>query len=209
MMQSNDPDPVGTESPPAPARFGPIEVAFIRRYTHLLERVAKEASTEVLQDALAAPDDVGGLASILDQVGATLPPPVPDPLRRARMRGVRIKRELLERAGGTLSTGEAAGFLGVTPQAIHGRRTRRTLLGVRAANGDYVYPAFQFGSHGVLPGLADVLAAFQVDEPWTQLSVLLSPAGRLGGQTPLQALCDGRVTDAIEAVASYGEHVGT
>jgi hypothetical protein len=208
-MGSSEDDLVGTAPPPAQTRFGPIEIAFIQRYTHVLERVAQEAPTQVLQDALAAPDDVGGLAGVLEQVGATLPPPRPDPLAAARMRGVRIKRELLERAGGALSTGEAASLLGVTPQAVHGRRTRGTLLGVRAANGDYLYPAFQFTSQGVLPGLAEVLAAFQVSEPWTHLSVLLSPAGRLGGQTPLQALREGRVPAAIEAVASYGEHVAT
>jgi hypothetical protein len=205
----NDHDAAGTAAPPEPTRFGPIETAFIRRYTHLLERVAMEASTEVLQDALAAPDDVGGLAGVIDRVGATLPPPRTDPLAGARMRAVRVKRELMERAGGALSTGEVAGLLGVTPQAIHGRRSRGTLLGVRAPNGDYLYPAFQFTAQGLLPGLADVLAAFQVGDPWTQLSVLLGPAGRLGGQTPLQAMREGRVTDAIEAVASYGEHVAT
>jgi hypothetical protein len=190
-----------------PARFGPIEIAFIRRYTHVLERVAQEASQEVLQDALAAQDDVGGLAGVLERVGATLPPPQPDPLAGARMRAVRIQRELLERAGGAYTTGQAAELLGVTPQAIHGRRTRGTLLALRGPNGDYLYPGFQFSTRGVLAGMAEVLAAFQVHDPWTQLSVLLSPAGQLGGFTPVQALLEGQVQQAIEAVAAYGEHV--
>jgi hypothetical protein len=190
-----------------PARFGPIEQAFIRRYTHVLERVAQEASAEALQDALAAPDDVGGLAGVLEHVGATLPPPQPDPLTAARMRAVRIKREFVERAGGAIPTGQVAALLGISPQAVHGRRNRGTLLALRAPNGDYLYPAFQFSAQGVLPGLAEVLGAFQVREPWTQLSVLLSPAGRLGGVPPLQVLLEGGVREAMEAVASYGEHV--
>lgn len=187
-------------------RFNPIETAFIRRYLHVLERVAQQASPEVLQDALAAQDDIGGLASVLERVGATLPPPQPDPLAAARMRAVRIKRELLERAGGAYTTGQVAELLGVTPQAIHGRRMRGNLLALRGPNGDYLYPAFQLTGRGVLPGLAEVLAAFQVEDPWTRLSVLLGPAGRLGGHTPLQALLEGRVADAVHAVAAYGEH---
>lgn len=189
--------------------FGPIQIAFLRRYTQFLERIALEAPPEALQDALSASDDVGGIAGLVEEVGPTLPPPEPDPLAAARMRAVRVKRELLERAGGAWSTGEAAHFLGVTPQAVHGRRSRGTLLAVRAANGDYVYPVFQFYKHGILPGIGDVLRAFQVQEPWTRLSVLLSPAGRLGGRTPLQAILDGHVQEAMEAVASYGEHVAT
>lgn len=190
-------------------RLGPIEIAFVRRYTHVLERVAREASTEALEDALAAPDDLGGLVGVLEEVGTTLPPPDPDPLAAARLRAVRMKRELLERAGGAWSTGRVAEFLGITPQAVHGRRSRGTLLGVRAPNGDYVYPVMQFHSHGVVPGMAEVLRAFQVEDPWTQLSVLLSSAGRLGGQTPLQAVLEEHIQEAMEAVASYGDHVAT
>lgn len=188
-------------------RHGHLEDAFVRRYTNVLERVAREAPPQVLEDALAAPDDLGGLAGVLERVGTALPPPEPDPLATARIRGVRIKRELLERAGGAWGTGQVARFLGITPQAVHGRRSRGTLLGLRAPNGDYVYPAVQFHDHGVLPGLADVLRAFQVADSWTRLSVLLSPAGQLGGQTPIQALLDGRVQEASEAVESFGEHV--
>ena len=189
-------------------RLGPIEIAFVRRYTHVLERVAREAPHEMLEEALAAPDDVGGLANVLENVAPTLPPPDPDPLAAARMRAVRVKRELLERAGGAWGTGQVARFLGVTPQAVHGRRARGTLLGLRAPNGDFVYPAFQFRNHGLVPGLAEVLRAFQVEDPWTQLSVLLGPSGRLGGTTPVQALLGGQVQEAMEAVGSYGEHVG-
>lgn len=189
--------------------FGPIESAFLQRYTPFLERVARAASMEALREALAASDELGGLAGVLEEVGTTLPPPEPDPLAPARMRAVRIKRELLERAGGAWSTGEVARFLGVSPQAVHGRRARGTLLGLRAANGDYVYPVFQFFKNGLVPGLSDVLRAFQINEPWTQLSVLLAPSGRLGGETPLDALLAERVQEAMEAVASYGEHVAT
>ena len=199
------------EAPPTAGRrrLGPIEIAFVRRYTHVLERVAREAPPEMLEDALAASDDLGGLAGVLERVAPTLPPPDPDPLAAARMRAVRVKRELVEQAGGAWGTGQVAQFLGVTPQAVHGRRARGTLLGLRAPNGDFVYPAFQFHNHGVLPGLADVLRAFQVEDPWTQLSVLLGPSGRLGGAAPIQALLQGQVQEVMEAVGSYGEHVGS
>lgn len=193
----------------ATGHWGPIQFAFLIRYSRFLERVAREAPVEALQDAVAASDDVAGIAGLVEAVGPTLPPPEPDPLASARMRAVRVKRELLTEAGGAWSTSDVARFLGVTPQAVHGRRARGTLLAVRAANGDFMYPAAQFHQDGVLPGMGDVLLAFQTDDPWTQLAVLTGPAGRLGGKTPLQALLDGQVEEAKEAVASYGEHVAT
>jgi len=78
---------------------------------------------------------------------------------------------------------------------------------VPRANGEFLYPAFQFTEDGTLPGLARVLQAFQVEGPWTRLSVLLSPADAVDGRTPLGALRDGDVEGAILAVSTYGEHL--
>jgi hypothetical protein len=93
----------------------------------------------------------------------------------------------------------------VTPAAVHARRQRGTLLAVRQANGEFLYPACQFTDEGSLPGLGRVLAAFQVEGEWTRLSVLLSPAPSLDGEAPLDALRRGDVAGAVEAVANYGE----
>jgi hypothetical protein len=57
------------------------------------------------------PNERGDLALVLEEM-TTLPPPERDPLAAARLRAVRIKRELLERAGGAWSTGEVPHQLG-------------------------------------------------------------------------------------------------
>ncbi|HEU0015902.1 MAG TPA: hypothetical protein VFQ45_19645 [Longimicrobium sp.] len=180
--------------------------AFMRRYSGVLERVAGAATDQALADALAARDDVGGLAELLARV-APLDPPSPDPLGRARARGARGKTELLARAGGALRLAQAARRLGVTAQAVHARRKRGTLLAVPHSNGEFLYPACQFTPDGgALPGLAAVLQAFAVRSPWTQLSVLLAPHGALGGRTPLEALAQGQAEQVVAAVRTYGEH---
>ena len=185
----------------------PLRSAFLSRYGGLLERRAASASTESMQTALAAEDEVGGLAGLLAEVGPLAPPPR-DPLAAARARGAKQKGELLARAGGALSAGVVAKLMGVTPAAVHARRQRGTLFAVRQANGEFLYPACQFGDEGPLPGLGQVLAAFRVDGAWTRLSVLLSPAPGLQGQTPLEALSQGDVVGAVDAAASYGEQDG-
>jgi hypothetical protein len=183
-----------------------MAAAFIQRYSSLLERLGQTASDEAIAQALGAPDEVGGLAALLAEVGPATPPAV-DPLASARARGAQAKGELLQQAGGALRLGEVARRLGVTPQAVHARLKRGTLLAVPQANGEWLYPACQFGPDGALPGLATLLQAFTVRSPWTQLSVLLAPAAALGGGTPLQALQAGNPEAAARAVSTYGEHV--
>ena len=181
--------------------------AFLNRYGRLLQRLSEAAPEQAISDALSASDDVGGLAGLLAQVGP-LSPAAPDPFAPARARGAQAKVELLRQAGGGLRLGNAARLLGVSTQAVHARRKRGTLLAVPQANGEWLYPACQFGPDGALPGLGAVLQAFQVRSPWTQLAVLLAPADVLGGQTPLQALQAGHGDAAVEAVATFGEQGG-
>ena len=130
-----------------------------------------------------------------------------NPLAEARARGAQAKVELLERSGGGLSAAVVAERIGTTVAAVHARREGGTLLALPMANGEHVYPAFQFSGHDVIPGLARVLHAFEVEGAWTRLSVLLSPADVLGGRTPLDALRGGDVDGAAAAVSTYGEHL--
>ncbi len=53
-------------------------------------------------------------------------------------------------------------------------------------------------------GLAEVLAAFTVRDPWTQLSVLLSPQDALDGRSILDALHAGEVQAAVGVANSFG-----
>jgi hypothetical protein len=180
--------------------------AFLKRSVKMLERVSSSASSEALKSALSAPTDVGGVASLLSDLaplGVDLS--AVDPFLEAMARGAAIKRELLTGGGGGLTSSQVARALSITRQAVDKRRSRRALLAVPNGSGEYVYPACQFTSDGVINGLEEVLRAFRIRSPWTQLSVLLASAPALGGKTLLEALKSGALEKAIAIAASFGE----
>src|ERR1019366_9929711 len=172
--------------------------AFLARSVKMLERVGSSASSEALQSALSSPTDVGGVASLLSDLaplGVDLS--AVDPFLEAMAREAAIKRDLLTGGGGRLTSSQVASALGITRQAVDKRRIRRALLAVPNGSGDYVYPACQFTSDGVIAGLEEVLRAFQIQSPWTQLSVLLASAPALGGTTTLEALKSGVLETSV------------
>ena len=191
---------------PADGARQALAQAFLKRSVKMLERVSSSASSEALKSALSSPTDVGGVASLLSDLaplGVDLSRV--DPFLEAMARGVAIKRELLTGGGGGLTSTQVASALGITRQAVDKRRSRRALLAVPNGSGEYVYPACQFTSDGVIHGLEEVLRAFQIRNPWTQLSVMLACAPALGGKTILEALKSGEIERAIAIAAAFGE----
>jgi hypothetical protein len=180
--------------------------AFLKRSVKMLERVGSSASSEALKSALSSPTDVGGVASLLSDLAALgVDLSAMDPFMEAMARGAAIKQELLTSGGGGLTSTQVSSALGITRQAVDKRRSRRALLAVPSGSGDYVYPACQFTSDGVIPGIEEVLRAFQIQSPWTQLSVLLASAPALGGKTILETLKSGAIDRATAIAASFGE----
>ena len=172
----------------------------------MLERVSFSASSEALKSALSSPTDVGGVATLLSDLaplGVDLSGI--DPFVEAMARGAAIKLELLANGGGGLTSSQVANALGITRQAVDKRRLRRALLAVPNGSGEYVYPACQFTSDGVIPGLEEVLRAFQMGNSWTQLSALLTPTPALWGKTIVEALKSGALERAAAVAASYGD----
>src|ERR1039457_18166 len=205
LASASTPFPLMGKHPTDNARQA-LAQAFLRRSVKMLERVSSSASSEALKAALSSPTDVGGVASLLSDLaplGVDLS--AVDPLMEAMARGAAIKRELLTSGGGGLTSSQVSSALGITRQAVDKRRSRRALLPVPNGSGDYVYPACQFTSDGVITGLEEVLRAFQIQSPWTQLSVLLASAPALGGKTTLEALKSGAIERAIAIAASFGE----
>jgi hypothetical protein len=179
---------------------------FLKRSVKMLERMSSTASSETLAAALASPTDIGGVASLLSNL-AVLDVEVSrvDPFVEAMARGAAVKQELLVSAGGGLTSSQVAAALGITRQAVDKRRSRRALLAAPNGSGEYVYPACQFTPQGVIPGLPDVLQAFPIRSPWTQLSALLAPSPALRGMTILEALKGGSLVEAIAVAESFGE----
>jgi hypothetical protein len=179
---------------------------FLRRSMQMLERLSATASTESLNAALSSPSDVGGVASFLSEMaplGVDLS--TVDPFAESLAKGAIVKQELLEQSGGGLTATQVASALRITRQAVDKRRIRGTLLAVPTGSGDYVYPACQFDSDGVIPRLEDVLQSFQIEGPWTRLSVLLAPSPSLRGKSILEALKAGDVERAIAVANAVGE----
>jgi transcriptional regulator with XRE-family HTH domain len=92
----------------------------------------------------------------------------------------------------------------VSRQAVAERRQRRTLLGLRTADGVWVYPAFQFDERGEvlarLPAVLQCLSASEVDD-WTLAGWLVSPLRTLAERSPIQWLAAGGDTATLLAVA--------
>ncbi len=132
------------------------------------------------------------------------------PLVRARLRGIRRKREILEAEGGCVGTAEAAEILGgISKQAVDKRRERQTILALPRGGGEYAFPLWQFDERtrdGLIPGLTQVLRSFSVENPWMRAEFMLAPNVRLGGKRPLDALRDGEAEAAARAASTYGVH---
>jgi hypothetical protein len=107
--------------------------------------------------------------------------------------------------GPFFSTSKIARLLGnVSRQAITDRRRRRTLLGLRTADGAIVYPIFQFNEHNeVLPGLALILQCFdpEVVDDWTVSGWLVAPQKALGRASVIQWLASGRSVETVVHLA--------
>ncbi len=92
---------------------------------------------------------------------------------------------------------------GISRQAVADRRLRRTLLGLKTADGYWVYPVFQFDRRNrVLSGLPEllrILAASGIDD-WSLAGWLASPLRWLGGRTPIEWLRSERDAETLRAI---------
>lgn len=128
-----------------------------------------------------------------------------DPLFEAIQRGLEMKRKILEAEGGALSARQFSERLGITQLSLGRMRKRNQVFWLDVGN-DYVYPTFQLGKKGLLPGIQKVLDAFVVDEAWMRVNFMISGDLRLDGERPIDLIRDGRVGEVALAASAYGEH---
>ena len=167
-------------------------------------RSVVDVSADLSPQELRTPT-VAALRTIMERLLERMPS-AHDPLAKARLRGVLAQRELLDADGGALSVAELAKALGVSRQAIDKRRKGGQLLALEVGKRGYLYPAWQLGRTGLLPGLAEVLAALQADSPWATARFFVSGNDRLGGKRPLDVLRKGNVVAVVAAAEAFGEH---
>jgi hypothetical protein len=127
------------------------------------------------------------------------------PLTAAFLRGAQVKRALLKAEGGVLSAQQLAEHLGITPQGVGKKRDRNQVFWLEVGDG-YVYPAFQVGPNGLLPGIREVLDAFQEEDPWARVNFMLTGDAPLGGRRPIDILREGDVVSVTRAARGFGEH---
>jgi len=96
---------------------------------------------------------------------------------------------------------QAAGRLGITPQAVSERRKTGRLIALRRGR-EWRFPAWQFGDGDALPGLERLAGAY----PGTPLNLsvwAVRPSPDLGGRTPAQELARrGGVDRVLELVGA-------
>ncbi len=128
-----------------------------------------------------------------------------DPLAGARLRGVKVKQELLYSDGQPLRSEEVAQLLGISRQAVDKRRSKGQLLAVSLGRRGYFYPLWQFRDGAVLTGLDRVLPALATFDAWTQLMFIKTGDLRLDSRTPLECLVAGDIDAVVNAAACYGK----
>jgi hypothetical protein len=182
-----------------------VKRALITRVTRALADALRDATPASLQQAVEAPTDAGSMAHLLSMaVIRNAAISVLDPLAAAIVRGAMMKQDMLNRAGGVLDTARVAELLGISRQGVAKRVRSGTLLAIPDGSGHLQFPALQFTDTGTVDGLEKVLAAFNVESPWTRLAVLLDTDETVGGRRVIDALRAGDLDAVLDVVRSFG-----
>lgn len=145
------------------------------------------------------------VAALLQPTTSQLSASNDDPLRAARLRGLKARDELLQAEGGTLKGEEVARLLGCTRQSVDDRRREGKLLAVELGRRGFLYPFWQFTDVGQLAGMDRVLPLLKDHPPLAQMRFFLSGNHQLGGERPLDRLRQGDLGAVEQAAASFGE----
>ena len=149
-----------------------VRKALYRRMVSQLRSALRGATDAQLLRAVEAQTATGSIAEIL--IGAPAEAGTLNDWAEELLRAAEHKREILDAAGGTYTTGQVARLLGRSVATIQQRLRRRTLLALPLAHGEWGFPVVQFTTDGVPSGLPRILQAFGDTDPWVQLSILLS-----------------------------------
>lgn len=185
----------------------PLRSAFLSRSCDALARMSAVLPAQTLGEVVGEPSEYRVLLHALQEPETLSALEEDDPLAAARLRGLAVRAELLKAEGGVLSVNEVATRLGISRQAVDKRRRARQLLALPMGKSRYSYPAWQFSENGVLPGVEEVLQAFQDEAPWSQAAFFLGGNTVLDGQRPIDELRRGNVAGVRRAAALLGEQV--
>jgi hypothetical protein len=179
--------------------------AFYSRVLRAFRRLENDLPSTLIDDATAAPSDYLVAVEALTSASETTQLIVEDPFIAAKFRGLKRKQQMLETAGGALTSEQVAEVLGISRQAVDKRRAATQLLALTQGRRGYSYPSFQFEDGRPITGLEEVLAELKELDPWMQMVFFTSPNERLGDKTPLERLKKGLVSEVKAAATGFGE----
>ncbi len=163
-----------------------------RRIRNGTDHWARSAPATRVMDVASTAGFVQMLIGILRNAPAIDPDELGTAERLART--AEFKRDLVERAGGALTTEQVRELLAYkSAQAVHKAVSSRRLLAVDD-NGRPLYPAFQFDGAAIVPGMAAVLAATPTTKPWALLQFMVEGDEGLGDERPTDMVKGGAKT---------------
>lgn len=178
---------------------------FYSRVLRAFRRLENDLSSTLIDEATAAPTDYLVAVEALSSALETTQLIAEDPLIAAKFRGLKRKQQMLEAAGGALTSAQVSEVLGISRQAVDKRRASNQLLALTQGKRGYSYPSFQFEDGKTITGLEEVLGELRDLDPWMQMVFFTSPNERLQGKTPLEQLHKELVNQVRAAASGYGE----
>jgi hypothetical protein len=179
--------------------------AFYTRILRAVKSLEDDLTNARIDEATAAPTDHLVMLKALGSAPWVAELVSEDPLIAAKLRGLKLRQQMLESSGGTLASEQVAEVLGISRQAVDKRRSAYQLLALTQGRRGYRYPNFQFDEGKTLRGLKEVLGELKALDPWMRLNFFTSAHERLDGKTPIKALHDGLVEEVKSAASGYGE----
>jgi hypothetical protein len=179
--------------------------AFYSRILRAFKKLEGDLSSDLIDEATAAPTDFLVALEALSSAVESSQLIADDPFIAAKFRGLKRKKQMLETAGGTLTSEQVAEVLGISRQGVDKRRSSNQLLALTQGKRGYSYPSFQFADGTTIPGLEEVLGELKSLDPWMQMVFFTNPHERLGGKTPMELLQKGSIEDVKAVAVEYGE----
>ena len=178
---------------------------FFSRAFNALTSIANELPAQSVEELTASSTDFELLVNALFAATIKTESIDPDPLIRAKLRGIEHRKRIIEKLGGTLSAEQVSETIGISRQAVDKRRGQNQLIGLTQGKRGYAYPAFQFEDGKAIDGLKEVLDALSGHDPWMQSIFFANENDRLNGSTPVEALRQGKTGAVVRAAEAYGE----
>ncbi len=215
LARGNTGEPTGDDIPAwldrirSRLNFTPQDSAhkiFLERAFEAVIQLTQTLPSSALEETAAADSHLLVLLRALQSPEVLLELERCEPLASPYLHGLKAQQEMIQHAGGLMTSDQASRFLGVTRQAVDKRRQSGKLIAIPLGKRGFGYPACQFDSKGAIRGLDEVLAALNAADGWMQLVFLLSANTDLDDASPLDLLRGNRCSPVVEAARRFGVH---